>query len=236
MRFTVRRMMALLVVLALPMLVMSFIVQAREGGRDTGCKGQLFQYGLALNNYQEAHGHLPPAFLSDNAGTPAHSWRVAYLPDWPDHELSGRYDLSVPWNHPRNAALLAFDTPAHFFWCPSGDGRATKFTDYVAVVGPETAWPGGVGLRAEEITDDQAGTILVLEVERSGIHWMEPRDPSLDEVLASGLGSSHGSHVNALFADFRVRRIRTGITRATLRALLTVSGGERIDPRDWEFP
>lgn len=195
----------------------------------------MFQYGFALRKYQEAHGHLPPAFVTDNAGTPIHSWRVSYLPDWSEHDLNGLYDLTVPWNHPKNAALLTFDTPAHFFWCPSGDGRRTMFTSYVAVVGPGTAWPGDRGRKLSEITDDPAGTILVLEAAHSGIRWMEPRDPTLDEILASGLSSDHPLHVNALFADFRLRRVRKGIPPETLRALLTVNGGEKIDARDWEY-
>jgi hypothetical protein len=41
--------------------------------------------------------------------------------------------------------------------------------------------------------------------------------------------------MNALFADFHVRRVRKGISRETLRALLTVNGGEKIDVKDWEY-
>ncbi len=235
MRFTVRRMMVLVAVLALPMWVMSLFNQAREAAREAGCSGQLFQYGFVLYKYQEDHGHLPPAFVANNAGTPIRSWRVFYLPDWSEHPLNGLYDLSVPWNHPRNAALLTFDTPAHFFWCPSGDGRNTKFTNYVAVIGPNTAWPGGTGRKLSEITDDPANTILVLEVAHSGIHWMEPKDLTLEEILASGLSSDHPLHVNALFADFRVRQVYKSISRETLRALLTVNGGEKIEAKDWQY-
>ena len=106
-----------------------------------------------------------------------------------------------------------YDTPGHFFWRPSGDSRRTKFTSYVAVVGPETAWPGITGRKLSEITDDPASTILVLEVAHSGIHWMEPKDLTLDEILNSGLSSDHPLHVNALFADFHVRRVRKDISR-----------------------
>ncbi|MEJ7640341.1 MAG: hypothetical protein WKF75_20835 [Singulisphaera sp.] len=131
--------------------------------------------------------------------------------------------------------MRSYDTPAFFYWCPSGDGRKTKQTDYLAVIGPETAWPGRTGRSLKEITDDPAGTILILEVAHSGIHWMEPRDPTLDDVLSSGLGSNHAGHVNALFANGQVRKVRTGIARSTLRALLTVNGGETVDPGEWIF-
>ena len=111
----------------------------------------------------------------------------------------------------------------------------TKMTDYVAVVGNQTAWPGSRGLKRSEITDDPSRTILVLEIADSRIHWMEPRDPTLDEILASGSSSRHLGFVNALFADGHVGRIRKDISRETLKALLTVSGGETIDPESWRW-
>lgn len=228
--------MVLVIGVILPVTLLMHARRAREAARAMDCIGQLKQLGLALDNYQKAHGHLPPASVTDAAGIPVQSWRVSFLPEWTEHVLSGRYDLSVPWYHPKNARLLSFDTPAYFYWCPSGDGRATKFTSYVAVIGPETAWPGSTGLELGEITDDPASTVLLLEVANSGIHWMEPLDPTLDEVLASGLSSNHEGYVNALFADFRVRRVRTSVTRPTLRALLTVNGGERIETADWAPP
>ena len=152
-----------------------------------------------------------------------------------ENPLNGRYDLKVPWNHAKNASLINDDTTGNFWWCPSGDGRATKMTNYVAVVGVETAWPGDRGLKRSEITDDPASTILVLEVADSRIHWMEPKDPTLDEILSSGLSSRHSGFVNALFADGTVKRIRTDVSRETLKALLTINGGETLDPASWNW-
>ena len=235
MRLSVRRLMVLIVFLALPMLLIRLSLQAREEARTCDCVGQLTQYGLALSNYEAAFGCFPPAFVTDPAGVPAHSWRVAHLHVWQEHELYGRYDFSVPWNHARNAWLLNYDTPAFFWWCPSGDGRTTKMTDYVGVVGQQTAWPGSRGLKRSEITDDPASTILVLEVAGSRIHWMEPKDLTLDEILSSGLSSHHPGYVSALFADGHARLIRTGVSREVLRALLTVNGGETIDPASWAW-
>ena len=152
---------------------------------------------------------------------------------WPEHDLNRLYDFTTPWNSTRNAPLLTYDTPAAFYWCPSGDGRESKFTSYVAVIGPDTAWPGSTGRKLSEITDDLMSTILVLEVAHSGIHWMEPKDVTLEAILASGLSSDHALYVNALFADFHVRRVPKNISRETLRALLTVNGNEKV--KDWEY-
>lgn len=234
-RITVRRMMVVVAVLALPMTFIHFVLDAREAARESGCLGQFFQYGYCLQLYQGSTGSLPPAFSLDRAGRRMHSWRAEMLRLWAENEISHRYDYLVAWDHPGNAALRSYDTHAHFYWCPSGDARTTKETDYVAVVGPHTAWPGDTGRRLAEITDERASTILLVEVAASGIHWMEPKDPTLEVYLASGPSSHHPGFFFALFADFCVRKVRMDVDRATLEALLTIDGGETIDPRSWQL-
>jgi prepilin-type processing-associated H-X9-DG protein len=235
MRFRIRTLIVIVAFSAFLFFAVRLVNQGREAARATDCEGQLAQYGLALSNYADAFGSFPLARTTDIAGTPTHSWRVAHLHIWKEHDLYGRYDFNVPWSHANNAWLLTYDTPAFFWWCPSGDGRATKMTDYFAVVDDQTAWPKNRGRKRSEITDDPASTILVLEVAGSRIHWMEPRDPTLDEVLSSGLSSHHGGFVNALFVDGRVRKIRKDISRETLKALLTVNGGETPDISSWKW-
>jgi prepilin-type processing-associated H-X9-DG protein len=235
MRLSFRTLMPLIAFLSLLMVAIRLVNQGSEAARAADCVGQLAQYGSALNNYEAAFVCFPPAYTTDLAGTPIHSWRVAHLHQWKEHSLYGLYDFNVPWNHANNVWLLNYDTPAYFWWCPSGDGRTTKMTDYVGVVGSQTAWPGSRGLKRSEITDDPATTILVLEIAGSRIHWMEPKDLTLDQILSSGLTSHHSGFVNALFADGHVRKIRTDVSRMALKALLTVSGGETLDPPSWKW-
>jgi prepilin-type processing-associated H-X9-DG protein len=220
---------ALIAALAPLMLLWRELLRGQEAARESDCRSQLTQYGLALRIYVGTYGVFPSASTTDWAGLPVLSWRAAILADWDDNAIASRYDFGVPWDHPKNAGLASFDTTAFFYWCPSGDGRRTKETDYVAVIGPHTAWPEGRGLKLAEITDDPASTILWIEVADSGIPWMKPGDITLDRLLSQGLTSHHPGHVNALFADGRVRQIRKDIDRATLKALLTIDGGETID-------
>jgi prepilin-type processing-associated H-X9-DG protein len=158
---------------------------------------------------------------------------LALLDGWKEHDLFDRYNFSLPWNSPTNAKLLSYDT-GDIYWCPSGDGRRTKMTDYLAVVGPRTAWPGNAARRLEEITDGPENTILLIEVAASGIHWMQPGDIRLEDLLSPS--SNHPRNFNALFADGSVQKIRKDLSPETFKALVTVDGGEVIDPRSWRMP
>jgi hypothetical protein len=109
-RITVRRMMMVIAVLALPMSVVHFFLNAREGARESGCLGQFFQYGFCLYKYQESTGSLPPAFSLDQAGRRIHSWRAEMLRLWADHEISHSYEtppvLDRRFLFPSGAAAL----------------------------------------------------------------------------------------------------------------------------------
>ncbi len=55
-------------------------MHAREAARRASCSGQLSQLALALHNYCDVYGVLPPAHVDDEHGRPMHSWRVLILP------------------------------------------------------------------------------------------------------------------------------------------------------------
>ena len=44
------------------------------------CRDHLHAIGSANARYVKVHGHYPPAYVTDEHGTPMHSWRVLILP------------------------------------------------------------------------------------------------------------------------------------------------------------
>jgi hypothetical protein len=127
---------------------------------------------------------------------------------------------------------------------------ASVTTDFVAVTGPRTVWPGTERVKSEDVSDGTDRTILVVEIADSDVNWMEPRDVSIEELLAdvdpktgSALLSPHeaGKHTNRLafapiaFADGSSARLRADVDRTTLEALLTASGGETVDEAHFDF-
>ncbi len=111
-------------------------------------------------------------------------------------------------------------------------------TNYVLVTGPSTALTRKGTPTANGVPPD---AVLLVEVANSDIHWMEPRDMTLDDLAAGQAGgcrplTSH--HVersywhdwepaagNVVCADGRVHFLRGPISPEDAKALLTANDG-----------
>jgi prepilin-type processing-associated H-X9-DG protein len=205
----------------------------RQAYRRTQCKNNLKQIGLALHNYHDKFGRLPPAYIADENGRPMHSWRVLLLPYLEQTPLYEKYRFDEPWDGPHNRKLA--DTILAVYNCPSDEhgGTGTTMTNYVAIVGTGTMWPENGTTDLRKVSDGTSMTLLVVEVANSGIHWMEPRDlhvlqmaPTINAKSGQGISSRHIGGAQVLFADGHVRFITDSLSGADLRALLTAHAGD----------
>ncbi len=194
---------------------------------------------MAVPTYHDAHGHYPPAYLTDAKGRPMHSWRVLILPYIEGDHIYKRYDFHEPWDGPNNRKL-ASEMPRTFAFHHEENRKGNTTTNYLAVVGPETAWPGAKTLSSKDVTDGTGTTILIVENDGAGIHWMEPRDLSFADMdftpgSPNGVSSPYKVH-SVVTLDGQVRALRKTLMPGTLRALLTARGGERIEDGEagWE--
>ncbi len=187
---------------------------------------------MAVANYDDQYGCLPPAYVADGDGRRMHSWRVLLLPYLDERELYEAYNFSEPWDGPNNRKLLARRPRVYAL----GDDKSQQgpLTNYLAVVGPETAWPGRTTLRYEDIRDGAAQTVLIVENVGAGVHWSEPRDLEyatmnmrLADQPADGVSSRFAPPAVVTVSD-EVRTLRVDLPPDTLRALLTATGGEKV--------
>lgn len=220
------------------------------------CQSNLKYLQRALLNYHEDFGQFPPAFITDAEGHPMHSWRVLLLPYLEEQyvtELYKQYRFDEPWDSPNNQKLAAELT--HIFQCPGSEELETRFplaTNYVAVIGPGTAWPGSKGSRMKEFRDGTNRTVMLVEISKSDINWMEPRDITLEEAIANKPYQVPSSNHcvprsyfftstyylnggNATLADGSEFRVFFGISRDHLAALLSIDGGEELDPETLHY-
>ena len=214
-------------------LLLPAVQAAREAARRSQCTNNLKQVGLAVLNYHDVYKCFPAAVLTDEDDQPMRSWRVAILPYVEQQPLFDQYDFSEPWDGPSNRAFHSVSIPV--YRCPS-DGPTSPQTSYVMIVGEGTI--GGTPnetVRMADVRDGTSNTIVAIEVAVSGIHWMEPRDMTVEEAVAyitdpaaNGQRRAHPGGVNALFADGSVRFIPESIDPQVLRLLLTRDDGQPV--------
>jgi hypothetical protein len=168
----------------------------QAASRREECEEKLEDIAHCLHGYVEEHKSLPPAYLTDKEGHAVLSWRVraAQFSDNYSSTSSSSLDFSKPWNDPKNAVCLVYVNPEYdlenskwlanhdrlLYHCPgSFKGLFNPLTDYVAVVGPDTLWPG----KTPGDLKRHPKAILVVEWPKSDIHWAEPRDITVGEFL-----------------------------------------------------
>jgi hypothetical protein len=211
-RLTPKRVRVMLLILAVILItvlvVRTLILTAREAARRALCRGRLSAIALALRNYHHDYGNYPPLYIRRTDGKPAHSWRVLLLPYLGREDIYQQYRFDEPWNGPHNqnlAASIPKDTLA-CFQCPSDCLSQFEWTSYLAVAPPEA------NRRVDSEISNPSGTqqfaFAVLEAQRSGVHWMEPRDLTLDGATGVIGTSPHRGEVNFITADGVVGTLR----------------------------
>lgn len=135
------------IVAALVALLLPAVQQARESARQTTCRNNLRQIGIALHNYHSTLGVFPPSNTNDCEqggwlGNPLnrhiHSWASLLLPHLDKRNLYETIDYDVSSMHPNNqeAASQVIST----YRCPtysgpdySDDPTYTRFSDRYAI-------------------------------------------------------------------------------------------------------
>ena len=256
---TVRRSMVYVGVVALACVPLTWltraITDARVDARSAQCISNLKQIGLGLLNYESRYGCFPPAYVADATGRPLYSWRVLLMAEldrtdgWFGGRLAGGFHFDEPWDSPNNCLLHPLE-PYTALRCPSDSAHeGSNETNFVAVVGPGTMFPSdGTSRRLADVTDGLENTLAVVEVVDAGIHWMEPKELDwstmsfrLNDRSHPSISSNHpfrgssypGPHI--LTVNDMVTYLRRNLRPETLRALLTIAGGETIDQREWSM-
>jgi len=195
------------------------------------CANNLKQIGLALHNYHRDYGTFPPAFVADDNGQPLHSWRVLILPYLEQRSLYDKYRFDEPLNGPNNAKLG--NVMPNVFRCPSfasteaNTTQSQTHTNYLAIISTDSVLSGNTPVALGSVTDPP-NTIVITETATRMVHWMAPRDLSVEDAfsdLHAGV-SSHRKGVNALCADGAIRILTDETSEVDFYGLVGRSGGE----------
>jgi prepilin-type N-terminal cleavage/methylation domain-containing protein len=179
----------LLVVIAiigvLVALLLPAVQAAREAARRMNCQSNLRQVGIALQNYHDTFGYLPPRSFTN----PNRNWMLLILPFMEGRNIYDNYNHTVGFGVAANQP--AVNSVVKVYICPSAPGgagrkvnvggnRTAAVSDYGAchIVSndaynfnnlPKPPSREGVlsdkdiGLRLAEIADGTSNTIVVVE-------------------------------------------------------------------------
>jgi hypothetical protein len=160
------------------------------------------------------------------------------LPYLDGNDLYNAFNFSEAWDSPNNRPIS--NTPIRLLQCPEGNASGSE-TNYLAVVGPGTAFPGVGTVTQANILDGPANTIVLVEVASANVHWAQPGDLDVSAMSLKindpkrlGISTVGKRGAAVAFADGRVVHLQESLSPQTLKALLTISGGEKIDVNDLE--
>jgi serine/threonine protein kinase len=193
----------------------------------TETRDQLRKIGDALEAYHKQHGRLPPAALTDPDGRPLLSWRVLLLPYLGEQELFEQFHLDEPWDSESNRRLL--EKIPNVYKSEALLTRKPYVTTYQVVVGPDTLFEGGQGVRLDGPNPVPDAAILVAET-REPVPWTKPADLAYqaDKPLPP-LGATFPDGFFLLLADGRPRFVSRTVKDDMLRALMTRKGSAEVD-------
>jgi len=192
-----------------------------------------------LETYEDECGHLPQATIKDEDCGQLSSWRIEVLQSFvragttmsahTSGNLSISYDYKKPWNDSDNLRLEV--AGVHFFeYQPEDGSNANDYSTYFkAVTGLGTAFDGVTVHSLNHLPND---LIVVVRVEYSNTHWMQPGDLSIEELVPSKsarqlLSGKNGYAV--LFADGEPWILSDRLPISDLSKFFTVAGALQFD-------
>jgi Protein of unknown function (DUF1559) len=187
-----------------------YIGRLRAEARQGQGMGRMARIGLAIHNYRADKGGFPPICIRDSDGRPLHSWRVLILPYCELGDVYSRYDFNEAWDGPHNSALAeeVSERVAPIFRCPNDAPENPRWTTFVAVTTESANNP-------EHLVVNLGATIsaspAIVELHKSGIQWMEPRDlPVADARAALARGAARSDAAYYLADDGRIWTLSGG--------------------------
>jgi hypothetical protein len=209
--------------------------RAYRAAERRAAEDNLRQLVTAMHNYADTYkGRIPAVANFDKQGKPLLSWRVHILPFVGEGDLYKQFHLDEPWDSAHNRELVG-RMPRVYQGTNRKLSREGK-TIYLAPVGKGVAFTGGPeGARMPaDFPDGTANTILLVEADDDqAVTWTRPEDLKYDpKQPQKGLGGHFEGEFLVALADGSVRFLTNKVSKQTLQAAFTRSGGEVLGP-DW---
>ena len=211
------------------------LARLRAGGTRSQSAANLKQIALALHMYHDAFRYFPPAFTTTPEGKPALSWRVLILPFLDKQALFSEFHFNEPWDSEHNKRRIEL-MPAALRAPQSRAGE--NMTNYLAIRGERTVFPGARPTRLPEVRDGPSNTLMTVEVSDDlAVVWTKPDDfvPDPEDPIKGLVGLQPDGFLGGL-VDGSVCYVSSKIDGESLRHLFDRADGRPIEVSRWAVP
>jgi Protein of unknown function (DUF1559) len=211
-------------------LMLPAVQKVREAAGRAQGSNNLKQLGLAMHNYHDVNGKMA-SNIYDKNGKPILSWRVHMLPYIEQDNLYRQFKLDEPWDSDNNKRLI--ESMPKVYMVPNAKPTKPGTTFYQGFTCAKGTSPRSFFIddpkgrtSFAQITDGTSNSLMIVEAAEAVV-WTKPDDLVYDPKKdLPKLGGHSANGFNALFGDGSVRFIRDMVDKMTLKALVTIDGGE----------
>jgi hypothetical protein len=208
------------------------VSNVRQAAGTLRSSNNLKQIALSMHSHHDAYGNFPISAPLKKTDPIQLSWRVQILPFIEQDALYKEFKLDEPWDSDHNKKLIdrmpkTYQSPLAI--APPGQTYYKVFSGDEAIFGP------GKKTSIPQIRDGIVNTILAVEGGEPVI-WTKPDDIPFDPKMPlPDLSLIGNRRINIVMADGSTRNIDLDrVSEKTLKALITMAGGEKIGVEDIE--
>ncbi|TWU48186.1 DUF1559 family PulG-like putative transporter [Rubripirellula reticaptiva] len=208
-------------------LLLPAVQAARKAARTAVASNQVKQIGLGMHNYHSAYRQLPFTVTENTAGEERLGWRLALSPFVEGQSQWESYNNDVMWNSPVNEQV-SIVAPEAFQVVNGTPGDTAIFV----IVDPAGMFPPtpNTTIRFRDITDGLSNTLMAIQLPQQGVIWTSNINVTADEAFKAITMLQPSEKAILLMGDGAIRPVGYDFDRATFDALITIAGGEKIDP------
>ncbi|HVK15443.1 MAG TPA: DUF1559 domain-containing protein [Fimbriiglobus sp.] len=190
------------------------VQKVREAASRTQSMNNMKQIALAMHNYHDAYGALPPAAIVDRKGKKLLSWRVMILPYIEQDNLYKQFKLDEPWDSEHNKKLIPMMPKTYADpRMPYEPGK----TYYKVFVGKNAGFDWLKGHKFPGSFPDGTSNTIMTAAAGEPVVWTKPDDFEFDAEKGPPDLSKPFPNVLVGMFDGSVRVLNPKISRDTLK-------------------
>ncbi len=188
----------------------------------------LRRIAIAMHEYSDKHGILPPAAYWNKAGQACLSWRVLILPQLGYEALYKQFKFDEPWDSEHNKRLLT-KMPT-VYATPGLTKSGSSETYYRVFVGNGAGFDWIFGMKLPGSFPDGTSNTLMCTIASTSVPWSKPDemefDPEKDPTKL--FGALPNGQPQIVTVDGTVRTLKKLPSKETLSLLIQRADGQVI--------